>query len=87
MKKIYALLEPAFRKKALILLFLMFVGIIVELLGLGMILPLLSILSTEDMATAYPQTVPVLELLGNPTQKEFRSRHKRLFYSSASHGI
>jgi len=70
MKKIYALLEPAFRKKAIFLLFLMFIGIIVELLGLGMILPLLSILSTEDMAATYPQTAPILELLGNPTQKE-----------------
>lgn len=70
MKKIYALLEPAFRKKALILLFLMFIGIIVELLGLGMILPLLSILSTEDMATAYPQAAPILAFLGNPSQKE-----------------
>jgi ABC-type multidrug transport system fused ATPase/permease subunit len=70
MKKIYELLEPAFRKKALILLFLMFIGIIVELLGLGMILPLLSILSTEDVATAYPQTTPVLDFLGNPTQNK-----------------
>ena len=70
MKKIYALLEPAFRKKAIFLLFLMFIGIIVELLGLGMILPLLSILSTEDMAATYPQSAPILELLGNPTQKE-----------------
>lgn len=70
MKKIYELLEPAFRKQALILLILMFFGIIVELLGLGMILPLLSILSTENMAEAYPKTVPLLELLGNPTQGE-----------------
>jgi ABC-type multidrug transport system fused ATPase/permease subunit len=70
MKKIYALLEPAFRKKALLLLFLMFIGIIVELLGLGMILPLLSILSTEDMVSAYPQAAPILAFLGNPSQKE-----------------
>lgn len=70
MKKIYELLEPAFRKKALILLFLMFIGIIVELLGLGMILPLLSILSTEDFETAYPQATPILDFLGNPTQKK-----------------
>jgi ABC-type multidrug transport system fused ATPase/permease subunit len=70
MKKIFELLDPAFQKKALILLILMFFGIIVELLGLGMILPLLSILSTENMAEAYPQTVPLLELLGNPTQAE-----------------
>jgi ABC-type multidrug transport system fused ATPase/permease subunit len=73
MRKIYALLEPAFRKKALILLVLMFIGIIVELLGLGMILPLLSILSTENMAETYPQTVPLLEWLGNPTQRELVS--------------
>ncbi len=70
MKKIYALLEPAFRKKALILLFLMFIGIIVELLGLGMILPLLSILSAEDIATAYPKATPILAFLGYPSQKE-----------------
>lgn len=70
MKKIYALLEPAFRKKAIILLMLMFIGIIVELLGLGMILPLLSILSTENLATAHPKILPVLDFLGNPTQKD-----------------
>lgn len=70
MKKIYALLDPAFRKKALILLILMFFGIIVELLGLGMILPLLSILSTENITEAYPQTKPILEILGNPNQKK-----------------
>lgn len=70
MKKIYDLLDPAFRKRAVILLILMFVGIIVELLGLGMILPLLSILSTDDMANAHPQFVPILDFLGNPTQKE-----------------
>jgi ABC-type multidrug transport system fused ATPase/permease subunit len=70
MKKIYTLLEPAYRKKALILLVLMFVGIIVELLGLGMILPLLSILSTEDIASVYPRIKPLLLFLGNPTHKE-----------------
>jgi ABC-type multidrug transport system fused ATPase/permease subunit len=70
MKKIYTLLEPAYRKKAIILLFLMLIGIIVELLGLGMILPLLSILSTEDIASVYPRIKPLLHFLGNPTHKE-----------------
>jgi ABC-type multidrug transport system fused ATPase/permease subunit len=69
MKKIYALLDPGFKKKALLLLFLMFIGIIVELLGLGMILPLLTVLSSPNIAAAYPDTQPLLDFLGNPTQK------------------
>lgn len=70
MKKIYKLLDSTFRRKALVLFFLMLIGVIIELMGIGMILPLLTILSSENLVVQYPQLIPVVNFLGNPSQKE-----------------
>jgi ABC-type multidrug transport system fused ATPase/permease subunit len=68
--KIKALLTFAERKSALVLLILMIVGMILETLGVGLIVPLVIILMQEDLVTSYPKMALLINLLGNPSQTE-----------------
>ncbi|HAH50374.1 MAG TPA: ATPase [Balneola sp.] len=68
MKKIYSLLNKEFKKKAIILLVLLFFGIGLEILGIGLILPILTILSSKDIISDFPVLNPVFDFLGNPSQ-------------------
>jgi ABC-type multidrug transport system fused ATPase/permease subunit len=48
----------------------MVIGMIFEILGLGIVIPILGLMLTPDISVDYPQLKPLLELLNNPTQKE-----------------
>lgn len=67
-EKIHFLLTPAQRKGALALLGLMVVGMIMEILGIGLIIPVVALLTQPDLAAKYPNFQPWLATLGNPTQ-------------------
>jgi ABC-type multidrug transport system fused ATPase/permease subunit len=66
--KIRALLTPSERRSAVILLGLMVVGMMLETLGLGLIIPTTAVLMERDLAASYPRLRPLLEALGNPSQ-------------------
>ena len=66
--KIRALLTPSERKSAVTLLGLTVVGMVLETLGLGLIIPATALLMERDLAASYPRLRPLLEALGNPTQ-------------------
>jgi ABC-type multidrug transport system fused ATPase/permease subunit len=68
--KIYAILTPPERRRAAVLLGLMFVGMMLETLGIGLIIPAISLLVQGDVASNYPQLKPVLASLGNPTRTQ-----------------
>ncbi|MBA2686662.1 MAG: ABC transporter ATP-binding protein [Gemmatimonadaceae bacterium] len=44
----------------------MIIGMILEMAGVGLVIPLLVLLSRGDIATQYPFTAPFLRALGNP---------------------
>ncbi len=64
--KIYELLTESKRWEALILLGFIMVGTVFEVLGIGLLLPVISLLMNDDLANSYPAMQPVLNAIGNP---------------------
>ena len=67
--KVWDMLMPAERRNALVLLALMLIGMVLETLGVGLVIPALALLTQSDIAIRYPAFQPVLEALGNPSQQ------------------
>lgn len=68
--QIRALLTPAERRRALVLLLLMVVGMVLETLGVGVVIPVVALLIKGDVASSYPGLMPFLGWMGNPTQEQ-----------------
>lgn len=69
-QKIRFILTPAERKSAVVLLCLMITGTMLEMLGVGILFPVMILMGQNDLAIRYPRIQPVLEFLGNPTQSQ-----------------
>tara|TARA_Y100000996_G_scaffold415474_1_gene410418 strand:- start:866 stop:2641 length:1776 start_codon:yes stop_codon:yes gene_type:complete len=69
-KKVTGLLTLAERGRVLIMIVLMLIGMLLEMFGIGMVIPLMSIFIQNDLKTTYPQFEPLLNWLGNPNQLE-----------------
>ena len=54
----------------LLLLPVIIVGMALETLSVGMVLPALGILMSETYFDKFPGLIPVLDYLGNPSHKE-----------------
>jgi len=67
--KIWDVLTPSERKSALVLLGLMVIGMILETLGIGLVIPVIALLTQEDLAGQYPKLQPLLAALGHPSQQ------------------
>ena len=68
-RKIWALLSASERRAALGVLGLMCVGMVLETLGVGLVVPALALFTQTDIAAHYPVLRPLLDALGNPTQR------------------
>jgi ABC-type multidrug transport system fused ATPase/permease subunit len=68
-RKIWDLLTFAERRSAVVLLGLMFVGMVLETLGVGLVIPAIALLTQSDFAHNYPSFQPTLQALGNPSQR------------------
>jgi len=51
------------------LLLLMFVGMLLETVGVGLIIPALALLTQANLASRYPRLAPLLRTLGNPDRE------------------
>jgi ATP-binding cassette, subfamily B, bacterial PglK len=69
-KKLYALLNTKQKKKALALLGLMLIGMMLEMLGIGLIIPVLILITDIDMIDKYVALTPILVKIGNPSHSE-----------------
>jgi ABC-type multidrug transport system fused ATPase/permease subunit len=67
--KIWGLLTSAEQRSAVVLLGLMFVGMVLETLSVGLVIPAIALLTQSDLARNYPALQPVLQTLGNPSQR------------------
>jgi ATP-binding cassette, subfamily B, bacterial PglK len=67
-RKILDLLTAAERRSAVRLLGLMFIGMALETLGVGLVIPAIVLLTRADIAHNYPALQPALHALGNPSQ-------------------
>lgn len=68
-RKIWELLTHADRRSAVILLGLMLVGMILETLGVGMVIPAVALLTQDNLAQNYPVLKPALQAIGNPSKQ------------------
>jgi ABC-type multidrug transport system fused ATPase/permease subunit len=68
--KILFLLERNDKRKLFFLSFLILLGVLVEMIGTGLLLPTLSVMMNSDIGIKYPIFKPFLNLLGNPNQKK-----------------
>lgn len=68
-RRMFGLLTPVHRRDAWVLLGLMVVGMLMETLGVGLIIPAIALLTKSDLTAAYPALEPVLRALGNPGQQ------------------
>jgi ABC-type multidrug transport system fused ATPase/permease subunit len=67
LKKAWHVQEPEEKKAASILFFLMLLGMLLECLGIGIILPILSLLHDEELVGKYPEFAQFVEWIGNPS--------------------
>ncbi len=68
-RKIWGLLTIAERRSAAVLLSMIFIGMVVETLGVGLVIPAIVLLTQRDFASHYPALQPALQALGNPGQQ------------------
>jgi len=47
----------------------MLIGMGMEMLGVGMVIPAMALMMQSDLAVRYPELTPILKHLGNPTQE------------------
>lgn len=66
-KKLWKLLSPEHRRSALAMLGLMLIGMVLETLGIGLVIPALALMTQGDLASNYPVLVPWLNSVGNPS--------------------
>ncbi len=69
-KSVWSILERPYRKRAVLLLGLMMVGMGLEMLGVGLIIPLMVLITDQDLYRNYPAVIPFLDALGNPNQAQ-----------------
>jgi ABC-type multidrug transport system fused ATPase/permease subunit len=66
--KLRYLLTSGHKRQLLILGLLLFVGMLFEMAGLGVLIPVLGLLLNSDIGQEYPALKPYLQAIGNPTQ-------------------
>ena len=68
--KIYNLLTPSEHRGALVLLALMIVGMLLETLGIGLIIPVITLMMQGDLGVSYPVVANLFKYLGQPSQTD-----------------
>jgi len=65
--KLIYLLDPKQRRAAIVLLSLMLVGMLLEVVGIGLVIPALALMTEANISVRFPILEPVLTSLGNPS--------------------
>lgn len=68
-RKIWGLLTSTERRSAVLLMGLMFIGMVLETLGVGLVIPAIALLTHSDYTSKYPALLSALEVLGNPSRE------------------
>lgn len=69
-QKLWYLLTTDQRHAAIVLLGLMLIGMLLETLGIGLVIPALALMTQGDLAVKYPALAPWLNSLGNPSHEQ-----------------
>jgi ATP-binding cassette, subfamily B, bacterial PglK len=68
-RKFREILTHAQRRGGVALLALSVVGMIMETLGIGLVIPALAVMTQSDLAARYPRVVPLLHRFGDPSHE------------------
>ena len=68
-RKLLSLLNSNHKKELVILAILLVIAIFFEMLGLGILVPAITVLLDPDIGSTYPQLKPFLNYFGNPNQE------------------
>jgi ATP-binding cassette, subfamily B, bacterial PglK len=66
LRKMWSILSSSNRRSAVALLLLMLIGMVLETLGVGLVIPLITLLTQNDLTSQYPILVPLVNAIGNP---------------------
>lgn len=66
--KMWKMLTEAERRQAVILIFMMLLGTVLETLGVGLVVPVLTLITQSDVGEKYPIYQSAIAYLGNPDQ-------------------
>ena len=69
-KKIQFVLTQSQMKELLLIFSLILIGVFFEILGIGMIIPVMNIIVEDDIQNKYPYLIFIFEFLGFPNKKE-----------------
>ena len=69
-KKLNELLTPQERKQVPVLVLLIFMGMLLETLGIGLVIPALALMTQTNVFDTYPALQPLLSILGKPTHAQ-----------------
>lgn len=69
--KIFTIFTPSQLRKCVFIVLAMIIGAILEAIGIGAILPLISIMGNQDFLTVYPNVAQYAEIFGITTHIEF----------------
>jgi ATP-binding cassette, subfamily B, bacterial PglK len=69
-QKLWSMLAPAQRRMGVLLLWLMLIGMTLETLGVGVLIPVLTLMTQSNPVSSYPALAPWLDLLGNPSHEQ-----------------
>lgn len=67
--KVFSILDADQKRSALLLFGLMLMGMLLETLGIGLVVPAIALMMQDDFATRYPLFQPMLAALGQPSQQ------------------
>lgn len=65
LRKIWGILAPRERMQSIAIFFLMLVGMVLETLGIGLVIPALALMTQSDVKTSIPALAPWLAALGS----------------------
>ena len=66
-KQLWKILTPAQKRKSIYMFFLTIVLMFLEILGISLIIPAITLLITDDITVKYPQLNPLIIYFGNPS--------------------
>jgi ATP-binding cassette, subfamily B, bacterial PglK len=68
--KVWLILNKRERRLAVLQLLLTIIGMFLEMLGIGLVIPAVMVMTQDDLGSKYPLVQPYLDALGNPTKTQ-----------------
>src|SRR5690348_5801103 len=67
---IWSLIPLRQRKRAVLLIAMMVVGMVLEAIGIGLVLPVIGLITQQDLAASFPALQGLMEQVGHLGQKQ-----------------